>query len=97
VSGAPTAGLPPASLPALPRTHSPNTCTDPHSPPPHPPSVRAIAGESSAADESAWAPIEVSARKGVRQMGMPTMDGEEEDEPDKGTSFRVPKGVKQAA
>ena len=49
--------------------------------------------------ESAWTPVEVSAREGVRAMGMPTMDGEEEEGSANGagTSFRVPKGVKGAA
>jgi hypothetical protein len=42
----------------------------------------------------AWTPVEVSPREGVKQMGMPTMDGEE-DEPR--TSFRVPKGVTSKA
>jgi len=45
--------------------------------------------------ESAWTPIEISPREGVRQMGMPTMDGEEDE--GNFNSFRVPKGVKQTA
>ena len=42
-----------------------------------------------------WAPLEISPREGVRMLGMPTMDGEEEEGVQ--TSFRVPKGVKAAA
>jgi hypothetical protein len=37
------------------------------------------------------APLEVKTRDGVRRLGRPTMDGEEEE---RHTSFRVPPGVK---
>ncbi|KAI8472832.1 MAG: low-CO2-inducible protein [Monoraphidium minutum] len=43
---------------------------------------------------SEWAPIEVKPREGVRELGMPTMEGEEAGEaPHPLTSFRTPKGV----
>ncbi|KIY94340.1 low-co2 inducible protein lcib, partial [Monoraphidium neglectum] len=45
---------------------------------------------------SEWQPLEVSPRQGVRMLGMPTMDGEEEEGSTTHTSFRVPKGVKAA-
>lgn len=70
-----------------------------HPPPPARSAPKALPAPELPAEfgegESAWTPVEVSAREGVRAMGMPTMDGEEEDAGDKmaGTSFRVPKGV----
>lgn len=42
-------------------------------------------------ETSGWEPVDVSPRQGVRLLGMPTMDGEEEEGGH--TSFRVPKGV----
>jgi hypothetical protein len=51
---------------------------------------RALPEAAASEEMGAWQPVEVSPREGVKQMGMPTMDGEE-DEPR--TSFRVPKGV----
>mgnify|MGYP001811282416 CR=1 FL=1 len=40
-----------------------------------------------------WAALEIKPREGVRQMGMPTMEGEEDEDTPAGVSFRVPKGV----
>lgn len=72
--------------PYLPVPHAP-----PHTPcTPTPNRTKSLPAGSS----SEWQPVEVSPREGARVLGVPTMDGEEEEGPH--TSFRVPRGVTRA-